>query len=69
VAYIKETEGLNEYTETNIDRLMSEHFFERTIKEITTLSPISREDTTKQAGLMFHLGISRKIANRWFGIP
>jgi hypothetical protein len=55
--------GLNEYTETTIYRLMSKHLFKRKIKEVTTLSPISKAVTTKQAGLTFHLGISRKISN------
>jgi hypothetical protein len=31
--------------------------------ELTTLSPISKEVTTKRPGLRFHLGISRKISN------
>jgi hypothetical protein len=63
VAYIKETAGLNGYTETTIDGLMSKPLFKRKIKEITTLSPISKEATTKRAGLTFHPDLSRKISN------
>jgi hypothetical protein len=63
VAYIKETAGLNGYTETTIDGLMSKHFFKRNIKEVTTLSPISKEVTTKRADQAFHSGLSRKISN------
>jgi hypothetical protein len=62
VAYIKETAGFNGYTETTIDGLMSKQFFKRKIKEVTTLSPISKEVTTKQAGLTFHLGFPWKIS-------
>jgi hypothetical protein len=62
VEYIKKTAGLNEYTETTIDGLMSKHLFKRKIKKLTTLSPISKE-VTKRAGLTFHPGISRKISN------
>jgi hypothetical protein len=51
VAYIKE------------ERLMSKHLFKRKIKEVTTLSPMNKESTTKLAGLKFHPGLSRKIAN------
>jgi hypothetical protein len=60
VAYIKETAGLNGYTKTTIDGLMSKHLFKLKIKEVTTLSPISKE-VTKRAGLTFHSGPSRKI--------
>jgi hypothetical protein len=63
VAYIKETAGLNGYTETTIDGLMSKHLFKRKIKELTTLSPISKEVTTKRAGLTFYQGLSRKTSN------
>jgi hypothetical protein len=56
-------EGFNAYTETTIEKLMSKYLFERKIKEITTLSIISREGTSKRAGLTLHLGLSRKIAN------
>jgi hypothetical protein len=63
MAYIKETAGLNAYTETTIDGLMSQNLFKRKIKEVTTLSPISKEVTTKRAGLTFHPGILRKISN------
>jgi hypothetical protein len=38
VAYIKETAGLNRYTKTIIDGLLSKHLFKRKIKELTTLS-------------------------------
>jgi hypothetical protein len=41
-ANIKDTAGLNECTETTIDRLMSKHLFKRKIKKSTTLSPISK---------------------------
>jgi hypothetical protein len=47
VAYIKETAGLNGYIKTTIGGLMSKHLFKRKIKEVTTLSPISKEVTTK----------------------
>jgi hypothetical protein len=57
VAYIKEMAGLNGYTETTIDGYMSKHLFKRRIKEVTTLSPISKEVTTKRAGLTFHPGL------------
>jgi hypothetical protein len=63
VAYIKETAWLNGYTETTIDGLMPKHLFKRKIKELTTLSPISKEVTTKRVGLLFHPGLSRKISN------
>jgi hypothetical protein len=63
VAYIKETAGLNGYTETTIDGLMSKQLFKRKIKEVTTLSPISKKVTTKRAGLTFHPSLSRKISN------
>jgi hypothetical protein len=63
VAYIKETAGFNRYTETTIDGLMSKNLFKRKIKEITTLSPISKEVTTERAGITFHPGLSRKISN------
>jgi hypothetical protein len=45
-----------------IDRLISEILFKRKIKEVATLSPISKGCTTKQTGLMFNPGLSRKIA-------
>jgi hypothetical protein len=45
-----------------IDRLMSEILCKRKIKEVSTLSPISKDSTTKQTGLMFNPGLSRKIA-------
>jgi hypothetical protein len=57
VAYIKETEGLNRYTETTIDGLMSKQLLKRKIMELTTLGD-NKEVTTKRAGLTFHLGIS-----------
>jgi hypothetical protein len=63
VAFIKETAWLNECTETTIDGLMTKHLFKRKIKELTTLSPISKEVTTKRVGLLFHPGLSRKISN------
>jgi archaeosine-15-forming tRNA-guanine transglycosylase len=40
---------------------MSKHLFKLTIKEVTTLSPISKE-VTKRAGLTFLPGLSRKMA-------
>jgi hypothetical protein len=63
VAYIKKTARFNGYTITTIDGLMSKHLFKRKIKEVTTLSlsPISKEVTTKRAGLAFHPGLSRNI--------
>jgi hypothetical protein len=61
MANIKETAGLNGYTETTIDGLMLKHVFKRKIKKVTTLSLISKEVTTKRAGLTFHPGLSRKI--------
>jgi hypothetical protein len=63
VAYIKETAGFKGYTETTIDGLMSKHIFKRKIKELTTLSHISKEVTTKRADLTFHSRISRKNSN------
>jgi hypothetical protein len=63
VANIKETAGLNGYTETTINELMSKHLFKRKIKDLTTLSPISKEVTTKRAGLTFCPGLPRKISN------
>jgi hypothetical protein len=63
VVYIKETAGLNGYTDTTIDGLMSKHLFKRKIKEVSTLSLISKEVTTKRAGLTFHPGLSKKISN------
>jgi hypothetical protein len=63
VAYIKETAGVNGYTESTIDGPMSKYLFKRKIKEVTTLSHISKEATTKRAGLTFHSGLSRKNTN------
>jgi hypothetical protein len=42
---------------------MSKHLFQRKIKEVTTLSPISKEVTTKLAGLTFYPGLSKKTSN------
>jgi hypothetical protein len=61
VAYIKEMAGLNGHTKTTIDGLISKNLFKRRIKEVTTLSPIRKEVTTKQAGLTFYPGLSKKI--------
>jgi hypothetical protein len=63
MAYNKETAGLNVYTDTTIDRLMSKHHFKRKIKEVTTLSPIRKKSKPKRAGLTFHPSLSRKIYN------
>jgi hypothetical protein len=49
--------------ETTIAGFMSKHLFKRKIKELTTLSPISKEATTKRAGLTLHPCLSRKISN------
>jgi hypothetical protein len=62
VAYIKETAGLNRYTEITIDGLLSKHLFKRKIKKVTPLSPISKEVISKRAGLTFHPGLSSKIS-------
>jgi hypothetical protein len=43
--------------------LLPKYLFKRKIKELNTLSPISKEGTTKQAGLAFHPGLSRNISN------
>jgi hypothetical protein len=53
VAYLKQTARHNGYIETTIDGLISKHLFKRKIKKVTTLSPISKEVTTKQAGLSY----------------
>jgi hypothetical protein len=42
---------------------LSKHLFKRKIKEVTTLPPINKVVTTKRAGLMLHLDLSRKIFN------
>jgi hypothetical protein len=60
VAYIKETAGLNGYTETTIDGLMSKHLVKRKIKELTSQQ---RGYNYKRASLTFHPGISRKTSN------
>jgi hypothetical protein len=53
----------NGYTDTTIDGLTSIHLFKRKIKEVFTLSLISKEVTTKRAGLRFHPGRLKKISN------